>query len=113
MLPIWPTGARNFLYCLIFFGRCDFASEWFRKRPDAQTSDRSGRIRSGQVRRGSGVRCFAAGRSEKLGQSFARLQREELDRHAFEEMAHHAAAHIAKTDGGTDWGAYVDVDSGA
>ncbi len=38
-------------------------------------------------------------RSEELGQSFPRLQRQEFDRHTFHEVAHDPAAHIAKPDG--------------
>lgn len=103
----------KFFMLPIFFRSCDRASGWFRWRPNTQARGGSSRVRRGQVRAGSVVRRIAGGPSEKLSQSFARLQSEEFDRHAFEEMAHDAAAHIAEANGGSDRRAYVDVDSGA
>lgn len=50
---------------------------------------------------------------EEFGQRFARLDRIELDRHAFHEVAHNAAAHVAEPDGCAESRADIDIDGRA
>ena len=70
---------------------------------DNKKSARTGRFRMAMVRM----------LLEEFGQRFARLDRIELDRHAFHEVAHDSTAHVAEPDGRTKRWTDIDIDGRA